>query len=204
MSENTYKKALENFKNNYYKQNESTYKELATGQSPETLFITCSDSRICPNHLTSTGPGELFVIRNAGNVIKAFDENLIDQEAATIEYAVEILKVKNIVICGHKSCGAMGGILSPDSLKNFPLLTNALAKQFDGHRNWIKKTHANHEPAQQVDALVKYNVIKQMNNLMTYPCIKKAVDASSLTINGWIYDFVNGEVETIKGDEHEL
>lgn len=193
------KDRVDNFKADYYEKNKDKYKELGNGQQPDTLFITCSDSRICPNHLTSTGPGELFVIRNAGNVVPRFDTNNVDQEALTIEYAVKVLKVKNIVVCGHSKCGAMGGILNPASLEGLPLLSKGLGEGFEDHRTWVEQNCCELPAHEQTDKLIGHNVLEQIRRLEDYPYIKELVSKNQINLEGWVYDFEKGDVHVIKG-----
>lgn len=190
---------LKNYKENFHKNNEATYKELGTGQSPDTLMITCSDSRICPNHVTSTGPGELFVIRNAGNVMPAYTSDLADPESATLEYAVCVLKVKNIVVCGHMKCGAMGAALDPSAVESLPILHKVFDGGFKSYREWIASEHDSLTDAEKVTKLVYHNVNEQIKNLMSYPFVKERFDAKDLRIEGWVYDFESGDVDLIEG-----
>jgi len=113
------RQGFEKFLDSVQPQMQSIYSELTSGQSPETLFITCSDSRISPNLITQTDPGEIFVIRNAGNIVPKPGTGELAIEG-TIEYAVQALKVKNIVVCGHAKCGAVGGLLDLDGLDSLP------------------------------------------------------------------------------------
>src|SRR5688572_30910631 len=108
---------LHHFQTDVFSHRREIFERLTAGQRPEALFITCSDSRINPNQLTQTGPGELFILRNAGNIVPPYGA-VHGGEAATIEYAICVLKVRDIVVCGHSHCGAMSGLLDPDSIEN--------------------------------------------------------------------------------------
>src|SRR3989338_7292856 len=118
-------RGIHTFQHDYFTSQQELFERLAKGQAPETLFITCSDSRINPNLLTQTQPGELFIIRNAGNIVPAHGSG-VSGEGATIEYAVAALGVKDIIICGHSHCGAMAGLLAPESLADLPQMRNWL------------------------------------------------------------------------------
>jgi carbonic anhydrase len=113
---------IKRFQRNVFPKYETTFQELATRQNPETLLITCSDSRVVPELLTQSGPGDLFVYRNAGNIIPPFRAEDVSGTLATIEYAVSVLKVKSLVVCGHSDCGAMKGVLHPESVRHLPLV----------------------------------------------------------------------------------
>lgn len=168
---------------------QSIYSELENGQSPETLFITCSDSRISPNLITQTDPGEIFVIRNAGNIVPKPGTGELAVEG-TIEYAVQALKVKHIVVCGHAQCGAVGGLLNLDGLDALPAV-----------KEWVKKSEAVLEKVADCDEAskgpeaIKANVMLQLDHLMEYDYVKAAVDNGDLELHGIVYNFGNGEVD---------
>ena len=117
---------IHQFQNDIFSSKQQLYEKLAKGQHPLALFITCSDSRIDPSLLTQTEPGELFIMRNAGNIVPPYG-TLHGGEAATIEFAVSALGVKDIVICGHSHCGAMGGVLHPETLSDLPAVRSWLS-----------------------------------------------------------------------------
>ena len=117
---------LHHFQTTLFGSQRELFEHLAKGQSPEVLFITCSDSRIAPNLLTQSEPGELFVLRNAGNIVPPYGA-VQGGEAATIEFAVAGLGVKDIIVCGHSHCGAMKGLLEPPPCRDFPALTQWLS-----------------------------------------------------------------------------
>ena len=110
---------IHRFQSETFSRDQGLFETLAEGQHPLALFITCSDSRIDPNRLTDTKPGELFIQRTAGNIVPPYG-SVFAGEAATIEYAVMALKIRDIIICGHSHCGAMSGLLNPDSVKEMP------------------------------------------------------------------------------------
>jgi carbonic anhydrase len=168
---------------------QSIYSELENGQSPETLFITCSDSRISPNLITQTDPGEIFVIRNAGNIVPKPGTGELAIEG-TIEYAVQALKVKHIVVCGHAQCGAVGGLLNLDGLDALPAV-----------KEWVKKSEAILEQVADCDEesktgeAIKANVMLQIDHLMEYDYVKAAVEKGDLELHGIVYHFGNGVVD---------
>ena len=168
---------------------QTIYSELENGQSPETLFITCSDSRISPNLITQTDPGEIFVIRNAGNIVPKPGTGELAIEG-TIEYAVQALKVKHIVVCGHAQCGAVGGLLNLDGLDALPAV-----------KEWVKKSEAVLEAVKDCDEdskteeAIKANVMLQIDHLMEYDYVKAAVDKGDLELHGIVYHFGSGKVD---------
>ena len=168
------------------------YARLAEGQSPETLFITCSDSRINPNLITQTLPGELFILRNAGNIIPPYGA-ANGGEGATIEYAVAALGVKDIIICGHSHCGAMKGLLEPDGLTELPSVRNWLGHA-ETTRRVIRENYGHLEGPALVTATVQENVLAQLENLRTHPSVAARIARGTLHLHGWVYKLETGDV----------
>ena len=175
------------------------FESLAGGQKPNALFITCSDSRVNPTLLTGSEPGDLFVVENAGNIVPppgspgGGGSHGTGGEAATLEYAVRALGVPEIVVCGHARCGAMGGLMAPDSLSSLPLVADWL-KHSASVRESIEAEYADAPNDQKVDAAIKANVRLQLEHLKAHDCVREAMEAGSLSLGGWVYDFVTGEV----------
>ncbi|MDD2450397.1 carbonic anhydrase [Sulfurovum sp.] len=197
MPKSTLLQGNEVFQNSYFKKHERELLELATkGQHPKALFIGCSDSRVIPNLITDTPPGDLFVIRNVGNFVAPYkpDEDF-HSTAAGIEYAVSALNVSEIIICGHTHCGAIASLYSDIEEKAFIHTKKWLSL---GHK---AKTHSllalgNHAPRNELCRLSeKLNVIFQIENLLTYPYLKEKVDAGELHIHGWLYDMERGTID---------
>ena len=168
------------------------FERLAKGQSPETLFITCSDSRINPNLLTQTGPGDLFIIRNAGNIVPAHGAG-VSGEGATIEYAVAALGVRHIVVCGHSHCGAMKGILEPEGLADLPQVRKWLGHA-EATRRIIQENYKDRDPAAMMTATIEENVLVQLENLRTHPTVAAKLGRGELFLHGWVYKIETGEV----------
>jgi carbonic anhydrase len=156
------------------------------------LFITCSDSRIVPELLTQTEPGELFVLRNAGNLVPPYSAEF-GGEAATIEYAVKALGVEQIVVCGHSHCGAVTGVLRPELIRDLPAVEKWLT-----YADRVRQEIAEREPSDPNDdlitAAVKSNVLVQLDHLRTYPGIADAEQQGRLCLYGWFYRFETGQV----------
>ncbi|TFD21346.1 carbonic anhydrase [Cryobacterium sp. TMS1-13-1] len=172
------------------------FKELATAQNPKALFIACSDSRVVPELLTQQEPGDLFVIRNAGNIVPAYGPEP-GGVSATVEYAVAVLGVTDIIICGHSDCGAMTAIATDTNLDHLPAVANWLA-----HADAAKAVNAarTHGSAQEsLKAMVRGNVIAQLTNIRTHPSVALALDQNRLTLHGWVYDIETGSMDTLHG-----
>lgn len=163
-----------------------TLEAMAQGQAPGRLFITCSDSRLIPSAITWTGVGELFVIRNAGNIVPPFDTRP-EGVSATVEYAVAVLEVPTIVVCGHTFCGAMKGALEPDGLDAVPNVRNFL-KFVEPARLAVERLHPNLDPDTRWLRLVEQNVRQQITNLKTHPWVAARLATGDLRLEGWVYD----------------
>jgi len=169
------------------------FEKLASGQKPPTLFITCSDSRIMPELLTQTEPGELFVLRNAGNLVPPYSAEF-GGEAATIEYAVKALGVEQIVVCGHSHCGAVTGVLRPELIRDLPAVEKWLTYA-DRVRQEIAEKRVQTDPTDDlITAAVKSNVLVQLDHLRTYPGVADAERQGQLFLYGWFYRFETGQV----------
>ena len=180
------------FQGSAFEERQDLFSKLASGQTPLTLFITCSDSRIDPNLLTQTDPGELFVIRNAGNIVPRYDSNRATSEAATIEYAVKALEIPNIVVCGHSKCGAMGGLLDLDHLDALPMVKSYLMPEPAADR--VREQFPDATEDSLLNKTIQENVLVQLENLRTHPCVTEAIEAGKLTLHGWVYQFETGDV----------
>lgn len=179
------------------------FERLAKGQRPLALFITCSDSRIDPSLLTQTQPGELFIMRNAGNIVPPYGA-VIGGEAATIEYAVSVLQVKDIIICGHSHCGAMGGLLDPGSIEALPAV-RAWLNSAESTRRIIQENYGHlQEPQARLTATVEENVLVQLENLRTHPSVSAALGRGDLKLHAWIYKFETGQVFAYYPDTNEF
>ena len=183
---------LHQFQNQVFSSHRELFERLEKGQSPETLFITCSDSRINPNLITQTGPGELFILRNVGNLVPRYDEHL-GSTAAAIEFAVAALKVKDIVICGHSNCGAMQALLDPATVEGLPATQKWMAHA-EATGRIIRENYGHLEGKAKLHATVEENVLVQLEHLRTHPTVAAALDTGRLRIHGWVYMIQTGEV----------
>jgi carbonic anhydrase len=181
------------FQERYFSSHKEMFERLARGQQPRALFITCADSRIDPSLLTQTEPGELFILRNAGNIVPAYG-SIVGGEAGTIEFAVCVLKIKNIIVCGHSHCGAMQGLLHPDQLVDLPAV-RALLSHAEATGRIIKEnyTHLTDE-ASRMRTAIQENVLVQLENLRTHPSVAAALGRDELKLHGWVYTLETGQV----------
>lgn len=183
---------IHNFQQKDFRPLQGLFEQLARGQSPETLFITCSDSRIDPSLLTHSTPGELFILRNAGNIVPPHGA-ANGGEAATIEFAVAGLGVKDIIVCGHSHCGAMQGLLNPEAVKSMPSVVAWLSHAASTERI-IRENYGHLEGQKLLTATVEENVLVQLENLRTLPAVASRLVRGDLHLHGWVYKIETGEV----------
>ncbi len=183
---------IHKFQNDVVRPQKEFFGRLASGQSPETLFITCSDSRINPNLITQTAPGDLFIMRNAGNIVPN-DGAPGGGEAATIEYAVSVLKVRDIIVCGHSHCGAIEALLDPNKTKKLPRVA-AWLDHAEATREVMRQNYAHLSGPAAVNAAVQENVLAQIDSLRTQPSVAAALAAGGLRLHAWVYKIETGEV----------
>jgi len=173
------------------------FRRLVDKQAPDSLFITCSDSRIVPNLITQTQPGELFILRNAGNIIPPW--GVPSGESAAIEYGVEALSISDIIICGHTHCGAMKAVIDPSELKDMPAVATWLA-HCDGTRRILRAAYPDVTGDELVETAVGENVLVQIEHLRTHPSVMAALACGRLTLHAWIYDIAEGSVHAFDPD----
>ncbi len=186
---------LARFQDETFPQNRALFQRLASGQSPETLLITCSDSRIDPCMLTHTKPGDLFICRNAGNIVPAYGE-VIGGVSATIEYAVLALGVRDIILCGHTDCGAMRALLNPQSVAHMPAVS-AWLRYGESARFVVQENHSHLNGADLLTAIIEQNVRAQLDNLRTHPAVSARQAKGKLHLHGWVYNIGSGEVNVL-------
>lgn len=184
---------IHKFHSEVFSKDQEFFESLADGQSPMALFITCSDSRIDPHRVTQTKPGELFVLRTAGNIVPPYGA-VFGGEAATIEYAVSVLKVRDIIVCGHSHCGAVSALLNLDSVKNLPAVRDVL-QHAESTRRIVTENYAHiTESDKRLTLAVEENVLVQIENLRTHPAVAAALGRRELSLHAWVYAFERGVV----------
>ncbi|MCX6129910.1 MAG: carbonic anhydrase [Proteobacteria bacterium] len=181
---------LRKFRERVFPSQQELFAALSHGQNPHTLMITCSDSRIDPNLVTQTQPGELFVVRNAGNIVPPYGASRGGEEAA-IEFAIEALGVSNIVVCGHSQCGAMSALAQQRDMEHMPSVKRWLAHAAATRR----RIELMEQSECQVHRFVEENVLVQVDNLKTHPSVSAALRLGRIRIFAWIYNFEFGSVE---------
>lgn len=183
------------FQNEVFPKNRHLYEQLAAGQQPHTLFIGCADSRLMPNDFTQTKPGELFICRNAGNIVPPYGD-VLGGVSATVEYAVQILKVENVVVCGHSDCGAMRALMKPDEIRQYRAVSKWI-QQAERVAAVAREIHADLNERDYLDRLIEENVITQLDNLITYPGVAARMRRGDLSLHGIVFDIATGTVKML-------
>ncbi len=184
---------IQRFQADGFAKNQKLFETLIEGQKPLALFITCSDSRIDPNRLTDSQPGELFILRTSGNIVPPFG-SMIAGEAATIEYAVTALNIRDIIICGHSHCGAMSGLIDPESVEDMATVKEHLEHAQSALRIVDEKHSQLGDSEIRLARTIEENVLLQLENLRSHPAVADALARGEMQLHGWVYKFETGEV----------
>jgi carbonic anhydrase len=185
-------RGIHQFQSEYFRPHRELFAQLAQGQHPEAMLITCSDSRVSPTLLTQAKPGDIFVLRNAGNIVPPYGASQ-GGEAATIEYAVRVLGVKDIIICGHSHCGAMKGLIAPPNTGELPAVRSWLGHA-ESTRAIVKEKYAHLDDHAKHEVTIEENVLVQLENLRTHPAVAAKLSRAELHLHGWVYNFETGQV----------
>jgi carbonic anhydrase len=188
------KAGVRRFRTEVYPAQAEVYRRAGSEpQTPHALFVTCADSRIDPELITQSGPGDLFVTRNIGNLVPAYGE-MLGGVSAVIEYAVTALKVQHVVVCGHSDCGAMKGLLNPGAVEKMPTVQRWLRNADAALSVASSLAERDEEPSERLRRVTEENVLLQLQHLRTHPSVAGAMARQELTISGWVYDIGRGEV----------
>jgi len=185
------------FRRNTQESYREAFGKLATGQFPDSLFIACSDSRVVPNTFASTDPGDLFVVRNVGNLVPPCDLHGVstsdESEAAAIEFAIQNLSVKNIIVCGHSECGAMGALIRGRRNVKLPNLRSWL-RHGDLALDLLKGGKAPDASLSEANQLSQLNTLLQIENIKSYPLVQKRIEEGTLAVHAWWFDIGKADV----------
>lgn len=194
-------RGIHKFQSSHFKKEEDFFHRLSKSQTPEVLFITCADSRVDPNLVTQSRPGELFILRNVGNIIPPHD-SIKDKNsvAAALEFAVLSLNVADIIVCGHSNCGAMKALFQNEhEFKDMPHLREwvSVARPVKVH---MEKYYADVSQETRERITEKENILEQLRNIGTYPFIADRLKKGTLYLHGWYYDIGTGEMHSYNPD----
>jgi carbonic anhydrase len=177
-------RGVSRFQREVFPEHRELFERLALGQRPRALFVTCADSRIDPCLLTQTKPGDLFICRVIGNVVPPYPDS-VGGVSATIEYAVGVLGVEDVIVCGHTDCGVMKGVLNPEAVSELPAVASWLA---------YAQPARERAPGHDLLALAEQNVVQQLENLKTHPAVARRLEKLELGLHGWVYHIAEGAV----------
>ena len=193
---------VQRFLRTVHPQEKELFERLATGQDPDVMFVACSDSRVVPHLITQSKPGELFVLRNAGNIVPASSAG-VGAEAAAVEFAIKGLKVRDIVVCGHSQCGAMTELLYPEETGDLPTV-DAWLQHSGEARRVVEEGYTEADRETRVNAAIEANVLVQIENLQSYEIVAQAREAGALRLHGWVWDIATGQVRAFDAETGEF
>lgn len=193
-----------NFRKHYKHKYCDKFSQLAQRHDPDALFIACCDSRVVPNVFASSDPGDLFVLRNIGNIIPPYQQagSSDISVCATIEFALARLNVKDIIVCGHSECGAMQAILENNEFKCLTKEWLQYAKE--SHNIFLQKQQANGQRVTPCNQLSQINVLQQLEHLKTYPLVAHGINNNTLRIHGWWFDLSTADVYYYKASSKKF
>lgn len=195
-------KGLKQFQKEVFPHHKVLYESLSTAQEPRALLITCGDSRVVPTLLTQTKPGDLFICRHVGNIVPPFG-GPYGGVSATVEYAVDALKVKHIIVVGHTDCGAMSAVLHPEKVANLPNVAGWLS-YVSAARNIVEALYADASEEEKLHQLTERNVLLQLKHLETHPPVAVAMAQGRLSLHGWMYHIDTGDVDSYDPDTQKF
>src|SRR5579859_8033464 len=184
------------FREEAFPAREGLFQQLAHSQTPGTLFVTCSDSRVVPELLTQREPGDMFVVRNAGNIVPSYGPEP-GGVSASVEYAVAALRVTDVVICGHSDCGAMTAIATCQCMDAMPAVGHWL--RYADSARVVNEARTHRSDRERIDSMVRENVVAQLANLKTHPAVRLALEEGRLALHGWVYDIESGCIDAYDG-----
>jgi len=191
-----------NFQSEGFTARQDLYSKLAGGQNPKALMISCADSRVVPEEIVNAAPGDLFVCRNAGNIVPPYSET-IGGVSATVEYGVMVLGVRDIIVCGHSDCGAMKGLMADQPLSSMPSVM-AWLEHSRAARSVVENSYPDLHDHQAVRAASLENVVVQLQHLRSHPSVAAAVARGEVALHGWFFDIEAGQVLALDGETHRF
>jgi carbonic anhydrase len=197
------REGVRRFRTVVFRERREVYENLAEKQKPYALFLTCGDSRIEPSLLTGTEPGQIFVERTPGNIVPIYADSVSVGVSASIEYAIAVLGVADVIVCGHSACGAMKGLLHPDVLEKLPATARWL-KYAQPAVQLLEQECRGVDESDRLKRLAQLNVLEQMAHLHTHPTVEERFKRGSLGIHGWYYEIHTGTVEAFNPSTREF
>lgn len=195
-------RGIEHFQSDVFPHERELFAHLARHHEPRAMMITCADARVDPSHILQTRPGEVFLLRNAGNMVPAYT-TAMGAEAATIEYAMSVLELKHIIVCGHTDCGAMRAVLKPELASELPAVRHWL-QHASCARRIVQDRFGHEEEEIRLRRLVEENVMEQMVNLHTHPSVASRLVSGAVSLYGWVYEIGTGHVFAYDAGRNEF
>jgi len=189
------------FRSSVFPQAKDRFRLLADRQAPDALFITCADSRVVPDLILQTEPGDMFLCRAVGNIIPPYG-TMAGGVSSTVEYAVEVLHVRHVIVCGHSDCGAIKAMIDRTALERLPLTAKWLGFVESAWRHLDPATP--NDPKSLHTGLIHANIIAQYENLKTHPHIARGIQEKTLQVHGWYYDILTGAIEAWQETERKF
>ena len=180
------------FRTEVFDKKKELFTRLSENQAPRALFITCSDSRVDPTLLTQADPGELFILRNAGNMVPPYG-SMQGGSTATIEYAMAVLKVPHIIVCGHTDCGVMKALLHPEDVRDLPAVKEWIG-QAETTRRLMREYYTDLTGSDRLIKATQENVRCQLDHLRTHPSVALLLRQKKVDLHGWVYSISTGDV----------
>ena len=185
-------KGVSTFQTEVYPAQRSKFESLRRGQEPLALFIACADSRVVPSLITQTGPGEIFIEQNPGNLVPHYGE-LVGGVSAGVEYAMLVLKVPLVIICGHTDCGVMKALVHPERAHGLPAMQEWMRNASEA-RHRTMRDHASAGDEEKLRLLTEYNVLAQIEHLKSHPSVHSRILSGEVEVRGWVYDIGDGSI----------
>ncbi len=185
-------KGVSKFQTEAYPSQRAMFESLKCRQEPLALFVTCADSRIVPNLITQTGPGEMFTVRNPGNLVPPYGE-FVGGISASVEYAMLVLRVPLVIVCGHTDCGVMKGLLHADHVRGLPAVQDWMRSASEA-RHRVMRDHSGATEEEMLRLITEYNVLAQVENLKGHPSVHSRTTSGEVEVRGWVYDIGDGSI----------
>jgi carbonic anhydrase len=185
-------RGVRKFQTEIYPAQREMFERLKRGQEPLAMFVTCADSRVNPNLVTQTDPGEIFIERNPGNMIPPYVD-FVGGVTAGVEYAMRALKVPVIVVCGHTDCGVMKALLRPEQVADMPGVQKWMSHAFEARKHMLRE-FGDAPEEEQLRRMTEFNVLGQIENLKTHPSVSARLLRREIEIRGWVYDIGDGSI----------
>ena len=180
------------FHSDIYPAQRAMFERLKRRQEPVALFITCADSRVVPNLITQTGPGEIFTVRNPGNLVPPYSD-FVGGVSASVEYAMLVLKVPLVIVCGHSDCGVMKGLLHSECVQGLPAVQDWMRCASEA-RHRVMDDYGSATDEEKLRLITEYNVLVQIENLKSHPSVHSRMASGEVEVCGWVYDIGDGSI----------